>query len=343
MTKKIDIWIVISLVGLVLFSLFTILGIDHRLFVDQLIFFLVGFIFFAIANRMGVDFLRLNSFYIYIAFIGVLLFTFFFGDVVRGSRRWISFYFFNVQPSEFFRPFFLLFLADLLASRMEYFRKTVISFCIFFVPFLIILLQPDLGSSLVYVGTYVAVLFFAGMPARYFIKSVVIGAIASPLLWNMLHEYQKQRLTSFINPEAHAQDLSYNLIQSIITVGSGAFFGRGLGLGTQSRFRFLPENHTDFAFASLVEQFGFVGGFCVIVLFAILVYRLLRKARRVRTDHFRFLFMMGTILFILLPVFINIGMNLGMLPVTGITLPLISYGGSSIVSTLILIGLALSI
>ncbi len=343
MFEKIDVWIIISLIGLSLFSLFTILGIDRGLFFTQLVFFIVGFILFFVAVRIGVDFLRLNSLNFYIAFIIMLLITFFLGNIVRGSRRWIHFYFFNVQSSEFFRPFFILFLADLLSSRMDSFKKAAVSFIIFFIPFAIILLQPDLGNALIYTGVYTSLLFLAGMPISYFINAGIAFLLVSPAAWFFLHGYQKQRIISFINPEEHARDLSYNLIQAIITVGSGAFFGRGLGLGTQSRFLFLPENHTDFAFASLVEQFGFVGGITVIILFAVILYRLLLKARKVKANRFQFLFIVGSILFLLIPVFFNIGMNLGLLPVAGVALPLISYGGSSIVSTLIMIGLALSI
>lgn len=341
--KKLDLWTLLSLAGLSLFSLFTILGVKSDLFPSQLLFFTVGAVGCFAAYKIGADFFRLNSVVSYSIFILLLILTFLFGENIRGSRRWINLFIFNFQTSEFFKPIFILFMADLFASKTPIIKKTMLGFLLFSIPALLILKQPDLGNAIIYSMTFFALLYFAGLPIRFFISGIIAFFVFSPLLWHFLKNYQKERIISFINPKPYSQDISYNLIQSIITVGSGAFFGRGLGLGTQSRFQFLPEFHTDFAYASLVEQFGFVGGILVILFFGMIMYRLFLRARKFKKDPFRFMFLSGVIVMLLVSVFINIGMNLGILPVTGVALPLISYGGSSILSTFILLGLALSI
>ena len=341
--KKLDIWVVIALTGLCSFGLFNIFGIKRELFGNQMVFSLLGFSSLFLFLKIGTDFFRLNSRIIYSLFIVLLLVTFFFGENIRGSQRWINVFFFNFQPSEFLKPFFVILLADLFASKASLLKKMCLSFVIFIVPFLLILRQPDLGNALIYAGVYVSVLFFSGVSLFFFAVVAIFIILFFPLFWNSLHSYQRERVISFLEPEDYSRNISYNLIQSIITVGSGAFFGRGLGYGTQSRFLFLPEFHTDFAYASLAEQFGFVGGSIVLIFFALLCYRLLLKARQLKNDRFKYLFTVGGCLYILISVFVNIGMNLGLLPVTGIALPFISYGGSSMISNMILVGLLLSL
>ncbi len=278
---------------------------------------------------------------IYITFIILLIATYVTGDVIRGSRRWIDLIVFNFQPSEFLKPFFLIYMAQLF-SKKNLTPKTLFTAAGYFViVFLIILKQPDLGSALLYLGTFVSLIFFAGLSIRYYIYGALFALITSPILWNFLKDYQRNRIISFIDPLHDASGISYNLIQSIITVGSGGLLGRGLGLGTQSRFLFLPENHTDFAFASLIEQFGFVGGIAIIGLYCVLLYRLLLVVRDRKKEYFYYLYTVGVILFLTISITINVGMNMGIFPVTGIALPFISYGGSSVVSTMIMIALAL--
>ena len=344
MKKPLDYWILLSLIGLSFFSLFNIFGIKHELFGNQLFFFIVGFILLYTFYRIGILFFRLNSTFFYISFLILLIVTFFIGTTVRGSRRWIDLYFFRFQTSEFFKVFFLLYLADYISKVKKIDKRTyLISFFIFLAPFLIIFKQPDLASSLVYLFVFVCVLFLTGFPLKYFAYGIGSIVVSLPVLWHFLKDYQKVRFISFINPEPNSQGIAYNLIQSIITVGSGRFFGRGLGLGTQSRFQFLPEYHTDFAFASLVEQFGLFGGVIVLALYGIIIYRLFKKARIERNNPFAFLYLYGSALFLTISLAINIGMNVGLLPIAGIALPLISYGGSSILSIFIMLGLALSL
>lgn len=298
---------------------------------------------------MGLNFFKLNSgFFCFIALI-LLLLTFFLGQEIRGSQRWLDFYFFKFQSSEFLKPFFIIYLADLLSNEWSKpisildFKKIFISFLFFLLPTTIVFKQPDLGNTAVLVAIYSSLLFFIGMPRRYFGYFFLFLFVSAPLLWKILADYQKERILSFINPQIDPKGISYNLIQSIITVGSGGLFGRGLGLGTQSRFSFLPENHTDFVFASLVEQFGFVGGVVVIFFYLVIIFQLIKKIFTYQKESFILLFLIGATAFLISQIFINIGMNFGILPITGTALPLISYGGSSIVSTMMILGLTLTL
>jgi rod shape determining protein RodA len=163
-----------------------------------------------------------------------------------------------------------------------------------------------------------------------------------PLGWFFLKDYQRQRIVSFFNPHFDYQGASYHMIQSIISVGAGGFFGRGLGFGTQSKLNFLPESHTDFIFASLVEQFGFLGGFLILVLYGFLFYLLLKRSLfflKQKDEQENFLVIMGVLAYFFFQMLINIGMNMGLFPITGIVLPFLSYGGSALISSFFLLGL----
>lgn len=330
-----------------IFAVFNLLGIRGDLVITQIIFFIIGIIIFILSRKLGLTFFRNNAKFFYWLFIVILVVTYIIGIEVKGSRRWIDLYFFNFQPSEFFKIFFIVFLADYFTKH----RKTISEFSTFLrslgyllIPLLIVFKQPDLGNAMVLLFIYSVVVLFSGIPKRYILSSVLVLFIVLPIGWFTLKDYQKNRITSFINPEIDQQGINYNMIQAVITVGSGKFFGRGLGYGTQSKLFFLPENHTDFAFSSLIEQFGFLGGFLVLFLYFIISVGLIRKL----IIHFqsgdedalfkRFL-ILGFFSYFVFQLFINIGMNLGLLPIAGIALPLISYGGSSLVS--FMLGLAL--
>lgn len=341
MKKKPDILIILSIIGLCTFSLFNLFGISQTFFISQLMFIIAGFVAFFVMNRIGIDILRINAWMTYMLFVVLLIATYITGDVIRGSRRWIDLVVFNFQPSEFLKPFFVIFMADLFAKKSISPSTLIKAGSLFAIVFLIILKQPDLGSALLYLGVFIGMIFFAGLSLVYFISGAAFFVVSSPILWHSLKTYQKQRILSFIDPGHDISGVAYNVIQSVITVGSGGLVGKGLGLGTQSRFLFLPENHTDFAFASLVEQFGFVGGVAIIGLYCVLLYRLLLVVRERKKEYFYYLYTVGVILFITISVIINVGMNMGIFPVTGIALPFVSYGGSSVVSTMILISLAL--
>lgn len=330
----------ISLLGLHLFSFFNIWGIRPDLLRDQTIYSVLGILVYLIFQRLDIRVFRTNTRVLYGIWIVLLIITLFFARDIRGSHRWIDFGFFQFQTSEFFRPFFIIIIADILAKRDEISKMLVLkSGAVMIIPFLLVLKQPDLGTSLTYLGSWLGMLYIAGIGLLFFAVLGGLGLFMAPVIWHFLHDYQKNRIIGFLNPEVNPLGISYNILQSIIAIGSGGFFGKGLGLGTQSRFSFLPEYHTDFAFASLIEQFGFVGGLFVILLYALLVFALFRKAFRMKQDRFAFIFISGTALYFCISIFVNIAMNMGLFPVTGIPLPFISYGGSALVSNMILLGM----
>ena len=331
---------------LILFGLFNLFGTSQTLFYRQLIYCIIGFVIYFVVKSIGRHFFELNGRFFYWFFIFILVITFIIGVEVKGSRRWLDFYFIRFQASEFFKPFFVLFLSQYLATKDIFknnFTLLFKSFLYFIVPFIIIFKQPDLGNAVTFLFIYLVIIFFSNIPKKYFTYFFGISALFLPLTWFILKDYQKSRILSFFNPHFDTQGTSYNMIQSIITIGSGKFLGRGLGLGTQSRLFFLPENTTDFAFASLVEQFCFFGGFMVIFFYSLLIYFVAKRTIKFyferKENKFKFLFCLGLLSYLTFQFFVNVGMNMGLLPVAGVALPFISYGGSSVLA--LLIGFAL--
>lgn len=329
------------------FGMFNLLGIKQGYFVNQLFFLIFGLVAYYVVKKLGRQYFCLNTHIFYWLLVAVLMITFLIGLEVKGSRRWLPFYFFNVQPSEILKVFFVLFLSQFFSRKQIAVDRKVIFFIYLLyslIPILIIFKQPDLGNALIYVGLAIVLLLFSDLPKKFFVNTMATILLITPFSWFFLKPYQKSRLLSFVSPSLDPQGTAYNMIQAVITIGSGQFFGRGLGLGTQSRLYFLPENHTDFAFASLVEQFGFFGGFIVICLFAIIIYSLVRRMmvyqhRSDEEGRGNFLFILGFSTYFILQVVMNMGMNLGLLPVAGVALPFISYGGSSFIT--FMTGLAL--
>lgn len=332
---------------LFLFGIFNLFGIKTTLAVTTIIQFAIGLAFFFSTKRLGWKFFRSNAKLFYWIFIGILLVTYIIGLEVKGSRRWIDLKFFRFQGSEFFKIFFILFLADFFATirRGENMTFRFVSVLFYFLlPTFIIFKQPDLGNAMVYVFIFAVMLLFSPIPKKQVLSLLATFLALLPFGWLFMKEYQKQRILSFFQPHVDQQQNAYNMIQAMITVGSGNFFGRGLGLGTQSKLLFLPENQTDFAFSSLVEQFGFIGGLLILALFFTLLYMLFKRATKFMekdddSGKYTFYYIVGIMSYIFFQVFVNVGMNLGMLPIAGIALPFISYGGSMIVT--LMIGFAL--
>lgn len=339
--------LIFSSIFLSVFGLFNLFGLNQDLFYRQLIYCIFGFSIYFLVKSMGRHFFKINSRFLYFFFLIALIVTFVIGVEARGSKRWLDFYFFRFQASEFFKPVFILFLSQYLQSSNVFKNDVNLflkSFIYFFVPFFIIFKQPDLANAVTFLFIYLVIVFFSKVPKKYLFSFFGILSMFLPFSWFFLKDYQKARLTSFFSPHIDTQGIAYNMIQAVITIGSGKFFGRGLGLGTQSRLYFLPENTTDFAFASLVEQFGFFGGFFVIFFYSLLIYYVAKKTIKYFFDKSdegksKFLFCIGMLAYLTFQVFVNIGMNMGLLPVAGVALPFISYGGSSVLA--LLIGLAL--
>ncbi len=338
---------IFSLIFLSVFGLFNLFGLSQDLFFRQLAFLIFGFVVYFILKSIGSHFFRINNKFFYWFFIAILIITFIVGLEVKGSKRWLNFYFFNFQGSEFFKVFFILFLAEILTVKKllsNSFLNFIKTFLYFLIPFIIVFKQPDLGNAMVYFFIFFALLMFSSFSKRYLGYLIGLMVIFTPVGWLLMKDYQKVRILSFVNPHLDVQGAAYNMIQAVITIGSGMFFGRGLGLGTQSRLFFLPENTTDFAFASLIEQFGFFGGFFVLVFFTTIIIHLVKKTiyfyyQKSEVDQKKFLYCLGMLTYFVSQTIINLGMNMGIMPVAGITLPFISYGGSSVIA--LLIGFAL--
>lgn len=330
-----------------LFGIFTVFGIQQKINWSQIFYFIIAFITYFIVKKIGRHYFQINSKVIYWLFVFLLLITFFIGLEVKGSRRWIDLYFYKFQASEFFKIFLILFMSEFLSiKRIRYnqFSTFIKSTIYFIIPAFIVFKQPDLGNALVFVAIFITMILFSDIPKKYVMSFGAICATLLPLGWFFLHEYQRQRIFSFLSPHTDTQGTAYNMIQAVITIGSGVFLGRGLGMGTQSRLFFLPENLTDFAYSSLVEQFGFIGGIFVIGLYAVIFIYLIRLLITFYygtdcEDKRNFLYVVGLITYIAFQFTVNIGMNLGILPVAGIALPFISYGGSSVLA--LMIGFAL--
>lgn len=323
---------------LVALSLTTLFSIDSSLFKSQLIFFIIGIFAFLFFSQTNYRTIKIYSVPIYIISIILLLIVLIVGTETRGSVRWLTFLGFSVQFSEILKPFLAVCLSSYLSLRNNYSFKTLFLTICFLVPiFFLVFLQPDLGNALTYFMVTVLTLVVFGFPLRFFLGATIFASILSPIIWKFLHDYQRQRILTFLNP-TDPLGLSYNAIQSVIAVGSGMLTGRGLGLGTQSGFRFLPERHTDFIFATVSETLGMIGAILVVLTFAFLLYRIFIIFVS-QEDEFGKIFSIIAFSLIFLQFFINLGMNIGILPIVGITLPFVSYGGSSLLSVFILLGI----
>jgi rod shape determining protein RodA len=309
----------------------------------------VGGALLALVIAVNPDVYRRLGRFLYLAAIVLILLVVPLGADIRGSKRWIEFGFFNFQPSELGKIALILFLAGFVADRarrLGQWRTTLAVVGLAAVPMVLVFEQPDFGTALIYGGAVAGVLFLGGAPWRHLaVLAVVAGVVAAGLLWflpssgvEVLEPYQRDRLTGFVNPDSDPTGTTYNQRQSITAVGSGGFDGLGVANATQTKFNYLPEHNTDFIFSALAEQRGFLGASILLLLYAIVVWRGI-KIIAVAPDLFSAT-VAGTIVFALLfQVFINIGMTIGIAPITGIPLPLVSYGGSSMITTLVMIGL----
>lgn len=327
---------------LVALSLATIFSIDNTLFKNQLIFLSLSVVVFLFFSQVDHKIIQYYGFIVYIVSIILLLLVLVFGFESRGALRWFDIFGFRVQFSELIKPFLAISLSSYLVKNEKYsLKNSLLSFCLMLPIAILIFLQPDLGNALIYIFVTVLTLIFFGFPLRLFFASVVVAIASLPIAWGFLHQYQKQRILTFLHPKDPLGS-SYNAIQSSIAIGAGMLVGRGFGQGTQSALEFLPERHTDFIFATLAEELGFIGTVVVLLCFGFILFRIyliLSKSE----DPFCKIFLGVAFFLILSQFFINIAMNAGFLPIVGISLPFVSYGGSSLLSNFILLGLVSSV
>jgi rod shape determining protein RodA len=331
--------VLLSCLGLLLiFS--TSYEVDPSFFVRQVIYILVSVFVFFIVNSLDFKSISHVSTFLYVAILLVLVATFIFGEEIRGSIRWIDLGFVTIQGSELAKPIIILTLANYFTKyHPSSIKNLIVGVILIALPLILILRQPDLSNSLILLSSWVFMVFLSGVNLLYLITIVAGLILTVPFIWNLLlKDYQKARVLTFFNPNLDPQGASYNVVQALIALGSGQMLGRGLGHGTQSHLDFLPEERTDFIFSVAGEELGFLGLSLIILIFAFLVYRILRIAWECKLTETK-LFTYGAAFLIGLQFFINAAMNMGIFPVSGVTLPFISFGGSSIVSTFFLLGL----
>lgn len=282
---------------------------------------------------------------LYLIMLGLLLLVEFLGKTALGATRWINLGFFQFQPSELAKIVLIIVFAKFFSDhydRLRDPRQVLLSLGYLILPLGLVLAQPDLGTGLVLVVIWFAMAAASSMPKRYLAALVLVGVLFLPVGIHFLKPYQRSRLETFLEPTANPLGSGYNVVQSTIAVGSGQLLGRGLAAGTQSQLNFLPSQHTDFIFAVLAEKLGFVGGAILLILFAALLGRAL-VVTYFAQDRFGFFLGVGIVAMLIFHVLINIGMNMGIMPVTGIPLPFVSYGGTSLLVSLSAIGLLESI
>jgi rod shape determining protein RodA len=359
--RRLD-WILIGSVGaLVGYGLWAIAGITHHdvagdtgyYLTRQVAFVVIGTLGLLIATLIDADHYRTRWRVIFGGTAFVIAIVYFQGAAIRGSKRWLDLGFFRFQPSEFGKVLFVLALAGFLAERsrrLHEVRTTLTALGLASIPIFLVFLQPDFGTALVYCAAVGAVLFVAGTPWTH-ITALAAGAIGLAVLvlgvlpaagLPILKPYQQHRLTSFLNPDQDPGGTTYNITQSKNAIGAGQLRGRGIDNATQTTLNFLPEHHTDFVFASLAEERGFVGAALLLMLYLLVVWRGLRIVTLAR-DPFSAIVAGGLVFSLLFQIFVNVGMTMGIAPITGIPLPFVSVGGSSMIANLIAIGILLSI
>ena len=281
----------------------------------------------------------------YVLVVGLLIWTYLFGIESSGSQRWIDLYFINLQPSELMKICIIICLAKyfhrMKLENVNSLYTIFTSLIIIILPMGLVIVQPDLGTSILIGISGLAVLWFAGINHKYFIYTMLGFLISLPFIISFLKPYQKLRVLTFLNPDRDPLGAGYQIIQSKIAVGSGGIFGKGFLKGTQSYLEFLPEKHTDFIFTLFSEEFGFIGSAFLLILYAIIIYRILAIGASSRSYFAKiFCYSFGASIFVYIA--INMSMVLGLLPIVGSPLPIMSYGGSSMLATMIGFGIVMS-
>lgn len=339
----IDWWLIAPVIFLTAIGLTVLFSIDPAFFSNQLFVLILSVVVFLFLSQFPYKELPVFSIPFYAGSLLVLLIVLLLGFESRGAVRWIAVFGYSLQFSEIGKPLLALAFAHFLSTHKNNSIKTYLTALGGLFPVLaLIYLQPDLGNALIYAGVAFCTLFIYGIPLVWFGLSALPFLITSPIIWAKLHDYQRQRVLTFLHPMNDPQGRSYNLIQAVIAVGSGMFLGKGIGEGTQSQLKFLPENHTDFIFASLAEKLGFLGTIVVLIAFVALLWRVYQIIINCPNAFGKY-FAIASFLFFIIHFFVNIGMNLGLVPVVGVTLPFISYGGSSLLANFILLGVLSSI
>lgn len=352
--KHIDYTLIFLVLALCLLGLLVIYSTTHTEIINeetiqftkrQLLYILVGlFLCFIVAT---IDYHQLEKIAIpiYILSIIMLVYVLLFGKTTGGARRWINVAGFDFQPSEFAKIALIIFLADFLSRQ----KDKLSNFLYFLLPFLftgmlmlLITKQPDLGTAIVFLAIVLFMIYVAGIEWKYILMISLLLVASFPVLWSFLKDYQRKRIIFFLNPELDPLGAGYNIIQSKVAIGSGGLLGQGLFSGIQSQLKFLPAQHTDFVFAVIGEELGFLGALLLLSLFILLLWKGIKIAQEA-PDLLGTFLATGVVAFMFFHIFINIGMVMGLVPATGLPLPFISYGGTFMITNFIGIGLLLNV
>ncbi len=313
-------------------------------FSHQLVWIGISFIVFFLLSLVDFRFFKKTEVLVslFLFFSGLLILLFIVGHISNGAKSWFSLGGLSFQPADMMKLVVILMLAKYFSRRhveIDNFKHIFISGLYAFVPFLLVFLQPDFGSAIIILLIWIGMILVSGISKRHLLLVFGSGLIAFVFLWGFVFApYQKARIINFVQPLSNVRTSGYSVYQSTIAVGSGKLFGKGVGFGTQSRLKFLPEYQTDFIFAAFVEEWGFTGAIILFSLFGLIIWRILHIALLGETN-FEILFGVGLVIFLMSHFIINIGMNIGVLPVTGITLPFMSYGGSHLLAEFIGLGI----
>lgn len=332
--------LLISLAGLITMSSFV--G-ENAFFQRQIIWIGISVVVFFVFSMIDFRFLRRTEVVVSLFLVSIvtLLALFVFGSVFKGAQSWFNFGFIAFQPSDPIKLVVILVLAKYFTRRhveIAHIKHIFVSAAYVFAIFILVFLQPDFGSAIIILSLWFGMVLVSGISKKHLFMVLGTGAIAFLVLWLFVFApYQKQRIMTFINPLTDIQGAGYNAYQSTIAVGSGEWFGKGIGFGTQSKLSFLPEYQTDFIFAAFSEEWGFIGVLLLFALFAVLFYRIIINAFR-GASNFEVLFGLGVAVLFMSHFIIHVGMNIGLLPVTGTTIPFMSYGGSHLLTEFAALG-----
>ena len=346
---SIDYILVISILVLGIISMFAMYSTDggelkyHTK--SHILRFSVFFLMFFIISFVQIRFWHGSSYLIYILFFVLLLGVKYFGLTSSGSKRWLNFYFMNLQPSELMKVGLILFLAKYYhrvpLENVNKIKFLVLPIVVLISPVLLVVMQPDLGTSILIAMGGVIVAWLAGVRPKFFIYSSIAFISLLPVAISFLKPYQKSRILTFLNPEKDPLGAGYQIIQSKIAIGSGGLFGKGFLNGSQSYLDYLPEKHTDFIFTLFSEEFGFFGSLSILLLYALIVSRIIKIGNVTRSNFGKlYCYSFGTAFFVY--VVVNMSMVLGLLPIVGSPLPIMSYGGSSMMAIMLGLGIVMS-
>ena len=344
--KSVDYFLILIIILIGVISVFAIYSTERGEFSfytkNHLLRFLVFFGMFLVLSFVRITFWYKNAYLFYVVCVSLLFVTLFFGLMASGSRRWLDLYFLNLQPSEIMKIAIIVCFARyyhrIQTAEIQNYKFILVPVILLLIPCYLVVQQPDLGTSVLIAGTGIIIIWLAGLNIKYFVYSGLLLIVSLPFAVSILKPYQKSRILTFFNPDRDPLGAGYQIIQSKIAIGSGGFFGKGFLKGTQSYLEFLPEKHTDFIFTLFSEEFGFLGSIILLLLYILLIYRIIIIGFYSKS-FFSKLFCFGFASGIFLYLFVNISMVIGLLPIVGAPLPIMSYGGSSMLS--IMLGLSI--